>query len=361
MKTSEPEISAYPPARAVWAVTDGRAGNESQALGLAHAFAQEARAGSGVDWRVETKRIALKSPYHLLPARLWSAPGARENGWPFSALEDRGAALAQPWPEVVIGTGRRSAPIVAAMRRISRRAGGALVAAQILDPQMDLAAFDLVISPQHDGLTAANSLSTLGAVNRLTPERIEVEAARWRDRLAHLPSPRVAVLLGGPSNSAVWSEEDGGRFLDHMGALAQSAGLMVTPSRRTDPALLTALRERCPADRCWIWDGENDNPYPGILGLAEAVLVTEDSVNMASEAASTCLPVHVFRISGLDDKLRDFHNALSAHGASRCFAGTLESWEYTPLRETERAAKTLAELVATRIGADGLGTGAPGP
>jgi len=343
--------------RTVWAVTDGRAGNEAQAMGLAQALARVAPGA----WRVEVKRIALRSPFHLLPARLWPALGAREGGWPFLALEDRGASLARPWPEVAIGTGRRSAPIVAAMRRIARANGERLVAAQILDPQMDLAAFDLVVAPEHDALAAPNALLTLGAVNRLTQERIGEEAARWKDRLAHLPSPRVAVLLGGPSKSAFWREEDVDRFCKQMAALAQEAGLMVTPSRRTDPVVLAALRADCPADRCWIWDGEGDNPYPGILGLADAVLVTEDSVNMASEAASTGLPVHVFRISGLDEKLRRFHESLSDRGAARSFEGRLERWNYTPLAETERAAARLADLVGPGGGADSLGTGAPGP
>jgi len=343
--------------RTVWAITDGRAGNEAQATGLAQALT---RAASG-DWRVEVKRIALRRPLHLLPPRLWTVLGAREGGWPFSALEDRGAGLARPWPDVVIGTGRRSAPIVAAMRRIARAAGERLVAAQILDPQMDLSAFDLVVAPEHDGLSAPNALSTLGAVTRLTPERIAGEAARWRNRLAHLPSPRVAILLGGPSKSAFWREEDVDRFCVQMAALATEAGLMITPSRRTDPVVLAALRADCPPDRCWIWDGTGDNPYPGILGLADAVVVTEDSVNMASEAASTGLPVHVFRISGLDPKLRQFHEALSAQGAARSFEGPLETWDYTPLRETDRVAARLAELLDGSAGADALGTGAPEP
>jgi mitochondrial fission protein ELM1 len=343
-------------AHTVWAVTDGRAGNEAQAMGLAQALA---RISPG-EWRVEVKRIGLRAPFHLLPPRLWAALGAREGSWPFWALEDRGATLARPWPDAVIGTGRRSAPIVAAMRRIARAGGERLVAAQILDPQMALSAFDLVIAPEHDGLTAPNALSTLGAVNRLTPERIAEEATRWRDRLSHLPSPRVAVLLGGPSKSAVWREEDVDRFCAQMAALSREAGLMVTPSRRTDPVVLAALQADCQAERCWIWDGAGDNPYPGILGLADAVIVTEDSVNMASEAASTGLPVHVFRISGLDEKLRRFHDALSARGAARSFEGRLERWNYTPLAETDRAAARLAELVAEGSGADSLGTGAQG-
>ncbi len=356
MNNSGADIAPSTRQRTIWAVTDGRAGNEAQALGLAQALVSAALG----EWLVETKRIDIRSPFHLLPPALWTGLGARADGWPFSALQDRGASLAAPWPDVVIGAGRRSAPFVAAMRKIARRKGEPLVAAQILNPQMDLAAFDLVIAPEHDGLSAPNALATLGAVNRLTAEKVAEGAARWRDRLGHLPSPRVAVLLGGPSKSAFWRDEDVDRFCDQMAELAKSAGLMITPSRRTDPVVLSALQADCPPGLCWIWDGEGDNPYPGILGLADAVLVTEDSVNMASEAASTGLPVHVFCISGLDKKLRAFHDSLSAYGAARSFEGRLESWEYTPLRETDRAAARLAELVDEMQCADGVGTGAQG-
>ncbi|NIV88419.1 MAG: hypothetical protein GWN35_16725, partial [Actinobacteria bacterium] len=44
-------------------------------------------------------------------------------------------------------------------------------------------------------------------------------------------------------------------------------------------------------------EGTGANPYPAILGLAAAAIVTGDSVNMASEAATAGLPLHVFRLS----------------------------------------------------------------
>ena len=41
-----------------------------------------------------------------------------------------------------------------------------------------------------------------------------------------------------------------------------------------------------------IWDGTGANPYFAFLHHADHVLVTEDSANMAAEAASTAKPVH---------------------------------------------------------------------
>ena len=48
----------------------------------------------------------------------------------------------------------------------------------------------------------------------------------------------------------------------------------------------------------YLWDGEGENPYFGLLGLADFLVVTCDSVNMVSEAASTGKPVYVADLPG---------------------------------------------------------------
>jgi mitochondrial fission protein ELM1 len=98
--------------------------------------------------------------------------------------------------------------------------------------------------------------------------------------------------------------------------------------------------------RGFVWDGTGANPYPGLLGHADAVLVTQDSVNMASEAATTGLPVHVFPLGGVARKIARFHESLERRGASRRFAGTIDHWSYPPLAEADRIA---GELLARGV------------
>ena len=332
-----------------WAISDGRAGNAVQARALARAAARMT-AGQAVE-----KTIALRPPLQLLPARLWALGGARAGGWPFAGLADRGAALAPPWPAVAIGAGRRSAPIVAAIRRISGARG-----VQILDPGMARDAFDLIAAPRHDGAAGDNVVETLGALNALDPAILAAEAERWRLRLGHLPSPRVAVLVGGPSRSAAFGARGLADFCDGLARLAvDGAGLMVTPSRRTPKAAVERLADTLSGVGGWVWSGVGDNPYPGIVGLADAIVVTGDSVNMASEAASTGKPVHVARIDRLDGKIERFHAGLEEYGAARPFAGALERWTYPPLREADRVAGRVAALLgaggAAPWSADGEG------
>jgi mitochondrial fission protein ELM1 len=98
------------------------------------------------------------------------------------------------------------------------------------------------------------------------------------------------------------------------------------------------MRDRLKALPGLIWDGEGENPYFAFLGTADVILVTEDSANMPTEAAATGKPVYLLRMDGAQARKRRFHAELAALGVIRWFDGALESWSYTPLRETERAA-----------------------
>ena len=104
------------------------------------------------------------------------------------------------------------------------------------------------------------------------------------------------------------------------------------------------LRQRLP--RTWIWDGTGDNPYLGMLALAEHLVVTEDSASMISEAASTGKPVHVAAMDGGNARFDAFHALLREEGVTRPFDGTLASWSYEPVNDTPH----IAAEIRRRIG-----------
>jgi mitochondrial fission protein ELM1 len=324
----------------IWAISDGKQGDARQARALAQAVARR------VGGLVAERTVAIRPGLQRLPAWGWDVAtrlrgGAAPADWPFRGLTDPGA-LSPPWPAMAVGCGRRAAPFVAALRRFT----GAR-AVQIMAPQMRLSAFDAVVAPAHDGLTGRNVINTLGALNDLDPTLLAAESARWRPRLGHIPAPRVAVLVGGPSGSAAFGAQALAALLDGLARLAvDGAGLMITPSRRTPRGVTERLADHLGGLGGWIWGGVGDNPYPGVLGLADAVVVTADSVNMASEAAATGKPVFISPVDRLDAKHRRFHQALQRAGVSRPFAGALERWDYQPLHEAERIADGLAALLA---------------
>ncbi|MEL7153780.1 MAG: mitochondrial fission ELM1 family protein [Pseudomonadota bacterium] len=315
----------------IWVLTDGRAGNLTQALGLAEAIARLKPS------QVSVKNAPLKPWAALVPPSISHFVPASQRGWPFLGMAEEADPLNWPWPDLIVSAGRRIAPISAALKKLH-----GIPVVHLLDPQMTPAAFDAVIVPQHDDLQGASVLHSLGALNRQTRETVAAAGKAWRCPKQDLPIPQLAVLIGGPSKSARFTEADGKTLLLALDTLAKNFGLLITTSRRTSPELIGELRAKL-SDRAFVWSGADDgpNPYPGLLSPAVAILVTEDSVNMASEAASTGKPVHVFPITSLAAKLVRFHEALEAHGASQRYRGEIRHWQYEPLAEADRIAADL--------------------
>ncbi|MGG7566686.1 mitochondrial fission ELM1 family protein [Rhodovulum sp. DZ06] len=312
------------PPKLIRVVTDGRPGNENPALGLAEALA--ARTGA----TVETARITLRPGLSALPAAIWAR--RLGPGWPFSGLSRGAEGLRDP-ADLVIGAGRRSAPIVAALR------GPGRAAIQLMNPQMPLARFDAVIAPEHDGLRGANVMSSLGSLTRLSAARTAAAAAalppEWRPE-----GPTLAAMIGGPSGAATFTDAEAEALLSALArARAQGFAPLLIPSRRTPPALIDRLKAAFPDAP--IHTGDGPNPYPGVLGVAAAALVTADSVNMCSEAASTGLPLFILPVPGLSPKLQRFHAALAARTGARAPDDFTAAWTYPPLDEAGRIADAL--------------------
>jgi hypothetical protein len=311
----------------IWAVSDGRAGIENQALGLAEAVARLTPA------RVETKRIAYRGPTGRLPQRLNVIP---------RALLAPASRLAPPWPDLWIAAGRATLPLSA---RVKRWSGGKTFVLQLQDPRWPLRLFDLVIPPEHDELAGANVFPILGSPHRVTPERLQGAYPAFRQVIDPLPSPRVAVLVGGRSKAHDLPSELAADFAEELAGLPGS--LLLTFSRRTPDEVRRLMTGRLEGKPGWIWNGEGPNPYFAFLHAADAIVVTADSTNMAVEAASTGKPVLVRGVAGRSPKHERLQAVLQARGAVRPFTGALETWAYEPLRETERAAAEVIRRLAS--------------
>ncbi|MEO0878793.1 MAG: mitochondrial fission ELM1 family protein [Pseudomonadota bacterium] len=333
-------------AKRCWIVTDGRAGIENQALGLAEALARL------TPIELSRKVIAVQWPWRAAPRFFW--------GDPFSKLSSAGSLLRPPYPDIWIGCGRLSVPLTMAVKRQAPET----FTVQLQNPRARHSAFDLVIPPSHDAIAGENIFSILGAPNRITPALLEEEARDAAPLVGGLSSPRVAVLIGGTNADNVVTRKQARRLLDALETLVRGgAALMITYSRRT-PATVRELIDPFARDRdgVFLWDGETAfgaaNPYLGILAQADHVIVTGDSVNMATDAGAAGKPVHIFfwegDVSNVTKKFRRFFAALFDRGVARPFSGDLTPWDYEPLNETTRAA---AELEKRFIAASPAPTG----
>jgi uncharacterized protein len=313
----------------VWAVHDGRIGIRNQVVGLAEA----------VGLPFVEKTFVPRFPWMLMPPALWRDPAR--------VAAPRSDPLAPPWPDLTITAGRVCAAAALAIKRAS---GGRTFAAQIQDPHLGRAAFDLLVVPAHDPARGDNVVVTRGAVHRVTPALLAEAARRFAPIAANLPHPRVAVLIGGRNRVYRLDEAQLAAIAAQLAALARGgAGLLVTPSRRTGAGGERLVRDALAGTPSYVWDGAGDNPYFGFLALADSIVVTGDSVSMVTEAASTGKPVQVIELAGGSRKFREFHRLMHESGATRPFLGQLERWQYEPINDTALAAHEIRRrMAATR-------------
>ncbi|WP_210164951.1 mitochondrial fission ELM1 family protein [Afifella pfennigii] len=267
----------------------------SQAVGLAERL--------GLDF--QEKRVGLRRPWSMLPGHLCPAP--------LSGLDPAGDSLAPPWPDLLISCGRRSTAVSIAIRRAS---DGATRTVHIQNPQTPLRHFDLVVSMRHDGLEGDNVVTVDTALHRVTPEKLASAAETWRETLRGGAESVVGFVLGGPTRHYWMSEA----FLNRLKAMVAGvhektgARILVTPSRRTEERVADSLRAAFgEKDWYWQWDGRGDNPYFGMLALADRLVVTADSVSMVSEALATGRPVNLLPLNGKSKR----HDAFIANLGQR--------------------------------------------
>jgi len=297
---------------------------ESQGIAVARAV--------GLPYRL--KRVQVEGPLRYLPAPfqvLVPAPRLLNNVASNEPLQ-------APWPRLVISIGRRSAPIAIALKRRGKAFG-----LHIQNPKVPAALFDLIAAPVHDGYRGSNVVNTFGAVHSVTEARLVKATEKFRDMIEPMPHPRIAVLLGGDSQAFSFPPDAAASFGISLAALARehNASLLVTPSRRTSSESLEALAREIKDVPHIVWDGSGENPYLAFLAFADAIIVTEDSVNMATEAAGTGKPVYVQSLPGKSRRLSRFHQLMRERGATRPFEGKLESWTYPPINDTELVASVI--------------------
>jgi len=302
---------------------------ENQCLGLA------AAAG----FAPTVKRITIRPPWKYLLPHLWLSP--------LRALAADSDPLEPPWPELLIASGRQTVALSIGIRKASN---GATFTVQIQNPTVDPKNFNLVVAPAHDRLTGANVVVTHGALHRVNEAVLEQARKRFEPLLAPFPRPLITVLIGGSNRAYRFTPAVARRLARKLKTmLAETGGgLAITCSRRTDARAAEVFRTALAGTPCFLWNGKGENPYFGFLALADAIVVTADSVSMISEACSTGTPVFLAELEGGAAKFEHFHRRLIDKDRMRPFTGTFERWTYAPLRDTEEAAAELQSRWKTR-------------
>lgn len=274
-----------PNAPLVWLLEDHKPGHTTQSLGLVNAL----------DWPY--RRIKLE--FGPLAARPNFLRGPTLRG-----LTERSAQqLRAPWPDLVVASGARSAPVAEWIRRESKgRTRTVLLGRKGAHLGNE---FDLSVAPAYVGLYPdPRRIETTVPLTRVRQTELDEAAKRWLPVLGAAASPRIALLVGGDDSVHALDTEQARRMGGEVGTLARDAGgsVFVTTSRRTDTdaarALVDALGNVTVHSYHWSRaHTAEENPYFGYLALADILIVSGESASMLAEATATGKPVLIYPLA----------------------------------------------------------------
>jgi mitochondrial fission protein ELM1 len=251
-----------------------RPGDNEQVIALAEAL--------GLPF--EVKRLRFNPLCHLGPRILGRST--------ISLMKSSRASLfREEPPDLTISAGHRSVPAVQALRnRSSTRS------VHMGFPRISPSHFDLVVAtPQYPIADHPNLIRLPCALTRAAVSPFSEEPM-----LASLPQPRGLLVVGGPT--LFWNLDEEallGALNDMLDRAALAGGsVMVTTSPRTPAAIARKIKDTlAAAEAPSLLTAPGKPPaYGSLLGAAESILVTADSVSMVSDAIWTEKPMSLVPI-----------------------------------------------------------------
>ncbi len=299
-----------------WVISDGSAGMENQARGLAEALGYEPI----------LKRISLRPFWNFFSPHI-------RFGKQF-CLSPTSDKLNPPWPELLIASGRRSILPALYIKEASKNHTKVVY---LQNPKISPKYFDAVVCPKHDNLKGPNVISMVGAPHRVTKECLQQNYQLFSSIFSKYPGPRYSILIGGPNRVFQMTTQVGQTLVKQLNHLQKkdNASLLISTSRRTPIEILTMLKEAFSHNpRVYIWDFQGENPYFALLAWADAILLTCDSVNMISEVCSTIKPVYLIPLPGGSKKFSSFYEQLLEIDRIRWFKGNIDLFKAKSFNET---------------------------
>jgi mitochondrial fission protein ELM1 len=256
------------------------------------------KAGDNTQVRALAEEVGFGFIEKHISARPWELLSHLGTGVTLAGIDrPHSSALAPPWPDIVISAGRRNEPVA---RWIQQQSKGKTRLVHIGRPWANLSAWDLIVTtPQYFLPRLHNIVHNSLPLHRVSADERHSAGERLRPQLVHLPRPWIAVLIGGDSGRFVMTADKGRRLGLLADELAQAAGgtVLSTDSPRTPRAAADALHAQLHRPHfSYRWDSGLDNPYRGYLALADAFVVTGESMSMLGEAVDTGRPLYIFDV-----------------------------------------------------------------
>jgi uncharacterized protein len=259
----------------IWVLKGLRAGDTAQTMALA----------LQLGGRVETKQLAFTA-LHVLPNVFL---GARVSHLTAAAR----LLLRPPWPDLVVATGRRTAPVAL---WIKQQSGGRSKTVQLGRPRMALSAFDLIVTTPQYGLPLRDNVAEMSLPFAIA-KTVDAETLRSFGMLwKNLPRPHVLAVVGASKFPQRLTKHELLKYAGLLNRQAAGGSVILLDSPRSPTGSMEIVRTALTVPHWAFQRGEGSNPYQPALALCDQLVVTSDSVSMVSEMLSTGKLTWVFRL-----------------------------------------------------------------
>lgn len=268
------------PGPRTWLVVGDKGGDNAQVATIA----------DQLPWRYETRFVAMRPRY--VKGKPWVRPSLHHLDLEASD------ALEPPWPELIITVGRRPSLVALWIQREAQEQTGRRPRIVFIGkPSARVGRFDLVVASSEVLLPAVPNVELLSLpLMRLDEGRVQQGVAEWAERFATLPRPLIGFLVGGPTNPFRYNRNMARRLSGLARQVARDGGTpYLSTSRRTPERFTRWLADGFPeAGKIYRWMPDAaDNPYSALLGSADGLIVTGDSISMAVEVARLGKPLGI--------------------------------------------------------------------
>jgi len=305
-------------------LSDGKPGHYNQSLGiidrLSNIYTETIQVKFKRKWRDNLIRVSsrllggIKLPDGFIKAMLtWGLDNSSTK-----------SLLKTDKFDIILSTGSSVAPINLLLGKLT---GSKTVVCTRPSP-LGIKHFDLALLPEHSRpiRIPKNVVMTFGVPNRITPESVEKAGTELSRQVSISGNGVIGVLLGGDDPYYRISNDMASRLCDILLDVCKQvdARIALTTSRRTDPEAESVIESKLENNSyCCLFVSAKSNRQgivPGILGISDITIVTEDSFSMVCESASSgkkVMILNVERKKGVHTKREKVYRLIVERGYAR--------------------------------------------
>ena len=304
-------------------LTEGMHGMISQVEGLA----------KGLDIDFTHHKVELNIFWKLIPPKFTPV-----SNFTFNSFDAKDF-------DIIISCGRKSVIPSICLKKNSKKK---VYNIHIQNPKVSLKNFDIIITPEHDGLSGENVILSKGSIHYLTNEELVKNREYLSERL-NKEKEYLALILGGPNKYYDYNDNNLTKVFDKVKSLLEKNNLqaIIIPSKRTPKKIINLSNNYFGKDHLVINDIDK-KAYLSGLSLAKYIVVTCDSISMISEAALTGKPIYIAEIPAKknDYRFRSFRELFGKLNIVKDLEEKVEIWNYEILDETNRIAKEIKRKIS---------------